>query len=297
MTRRSFVVAIAVVAIVNIGALVGVTRNRSGEPKATVWLDERELQLLDLLPGDGEGAALQLRLRYQDAANDQGPRAAATVDVLAANVLNEARLVALGFDCSVPAASERAASFYRGVLPRPAFVVFAVGGPEWEKQVAAWQERQRQRVEAQIAGGELSGEAVNRARADIADAPQRLSRLMPVDVGRDGAALRAAYPDPARFLILPGVVMLHLVGGSDASAPSIHGHLVEVFPAILAVPREASAALSVFRESARTPPDRPWSWNPAKLDHAPRYEVRVSVGRAWQPWISEIRPLRQAVGR
>jgi hypothetical protein len=294
MTRRSVVVAIAVIAIVNIAALVGVMRNRSGEPEATVWLDEREL---DLLPADAELGSPLLRLRYQNAANDQGQPPRPTPEVVAPNVLDEARLAALGFDCSVPAASAGAAAFYRRVLPRPAFVVFAVGGPAWEPQVTAWQERQRQRIERQIAGGELSGEAVDRAMADIAAGPQRLSRLMPVDAGRDGGALRATYPDRTRFLILPGVVTLHFVAASEAGAASVHGHLMEVFPAVLAAPREVNAALNAFREPPRTPPSRTSAWTPAKLDHAPRYEVQVSVGRTWQPWISEIRPLQRAEGR
>jgi hypothetical protein len=291
MKRRSVIVAILVIVCANVGALVGVVRNRSGEPEAAIWLEERELDLLDVAPADGDHA-LQLRLRYQRSAEDSGPRAAFPEDAVAPRIFDEARLTAIGFDCSVPADSERAASFYRGVLPRPALVVLTLGGPEWETRVAAWQERQRQRIEGQIAGGDLTGEAGERARAEIAAAPQRLSRLMPVDAGRDAAALRAAHPDRTRSIILPGAVSLHFVARSDPGGPSIHGHLIELFPTVLTVPREVGAALETLRVLPGTLPAAvAREWRVAMLDHTPRYEVHVSVGRRLQPWVTGIRTL------
>jgi len=289
MMRRGFVIALVVVAVVNIGVLAGVVRNRSGEPDATVLLEERELELL---PVDRENSALQLRLRYQNAALEEDPRAASTEDALAPRFLDEARLAALGFDCSVPAASEGAKSFYRAVLPRPAFIVFSIGGPEWERQVAAWQRRHGQRIEEQIARGELTGEAIDSARTEIAEAPRRFSRLMPVDAGRNPAALRAAHPDRARFLILPGVVRLHFVERAQPGGPSVHGHLIDVFPPLLTVPREVRTPLDALREPPRDRrPGRAPGWGLAMLDRAPRYEVQVSTGRALQPWISQVRVL------
>ena len=293
MTRRGFVIALAVVVVVNIGALAGIARNRSGEPEATVLLEERELQLL---PADRDTSALQLRLRYQNAPFSDDPRGAAAENVLAPRFLNEARLAAVGFDCSVPPADPGAALFYRSALQRPAFIVFSIGGPEWERQVALWQQREGQRVEGQIAGGELSGEAIERARAEIAEGPRRLSRLLPIDAGRDAAALRAAHPDRTRFLILPGVVRLDFIESKEPGGPSIHGHLMDVFPQILDVPPEVRAPLDPFREplssgqpAARA--QRAGGWGIRMLDHAPRYEVQVSVGRALQPWITHVRLL------
>jgi hypothetical protein len=289
MMRRGFVIALVVVAVVNIGVLGGVMRNRSGEPEATVLLDERELERL---PVDRENSALQLRLRYQNAAFDEGPGAASAEDALAPRFLDEARLAALGFDCSASAADEGAASFYRSVLPRPAFIVFSIGGPEWERQVAAWQQRHGQRIEEQIARGDLTGQAINSARTEIAEAPKRLSRLMPVDAGRDAATLRSAHPDRARFLILPGVVRLHFVERGQPGGPSVYGYLINVFPPLLTVPRELRAPLDALREppSDRRPGRAPGR-GLAMLDRAPRYEVKVSVGRALQPWISQVRVL------
>jgi hypothetical protein len=285
--RRGTQVAFAVVVLANLGALVGVARNRSGAPDATVVLDEREL---GVETADREASAILLRLRYQTAFLDDDPPAARLGEARAVRLLDQARLEALGFDCSVPANDGRASSFYRDVLPRPALVVFAVGGPEWEREVAAWQERRRKQTETLVALGQLANEAKERARADVAEAPRRLSRLMPVDAGRDGAALRGRYPDRTRFLILPAVVTLHWVGSPEVGGPSLHGHLGEVFPLLLDVPR----ALRVPLDSLREPPQRPWllpRGTALRLDHTPRYAVDVSVGRAYQPWITGVRAL------
>lgn len=290
MMRRGLLGALAIVIVVNLAALIGVARNRSGTPGATVVLEERELELL---PAERENSGLSMRLRYQNARFDEDPRAAQIEDALAPRFIDQAKLEALGFDCSVAAGNERATSFYRAVLPRLAFIVFTVGGPEWERQVSAWQERRRTRTDEQIARGELVGDAVERARAEIEDAPRRLSRLMPLDVARDADTLRAQYGDPTRYLILRGVVRLHHVDGKTAGGPSLHGHLDQIFPSLLNVPRDVRAALDAL--PALPPRDRApgpvGGWGLAMLDHTPRYEVRVSVGRTLQPWVTEIRAL------
>ena len=240
MSRRAFLVALAVVLVVNAGALVSVARNRAGEPDATLVLEERELELQR---GDGDAEAT---------------------------------------------------AKYRAVLSRPAFIVMVLGGPEWERRVSAWQERRRRHTDDLVARGELKGDAETHARTEIAEAPRRLSRLMPVDAGRDAAALRAMYPDRSRSLILRGVVRLHLIEASARGGPSLHGDLDQVFPVVVNVPRALHAPLD-----ALGPPPRPARGagvardrSAAMLDHAPRYEVRVSAGRTFQPWVTEVRRLR-----
>jgi hypothetical protein len=291
--RRGFLVALVVVVVANLLALAGVARNRSGPPDAILLLDERELELL---PADRESSVLQLRLRYQNASRASDPRALDLEGALAQRFMTEARLRAVGFDCSVPVDSARAAAFYRTALRRPGVVVFELGGSEWERRVAAWQARERQRIDAQVASGALTGDAVARARMEVDEAPRRMSRLMPVDAGRDAAALRQAYPDRERFLILRAVFRLEFVEPREPGGPSLHGHLVEALPFVLDVPRVARGPLDAFRDRSPldrrvAPPGRPGGWALRMLDHAPRYEVRLSVGRSLQPWVEQVRPL------
>ncbi len=290
MIRRGGLVALAVVAAVNAAVLAGVARNRSGAPDAALVLDERELEIASL---DREHTGRLLRLRYQNAASGDDVRPGAVEEAIAPRFIDQARLEALGFDCSVAAGHETAAAFYRGALTRPAFVVFGVGGPEWDRQVAAWQERRRREIDDRVARGVMKGEDEARARADIAEAPQRLSRLMAIDVGPEAAALRAQYADRERHLILRGVVRLHHVDVSGAGGPSLHGHLIDVFPAVLNVPLGLRAPLDALGELPRRDRTGPTPRRGlARLDRAPRYEVRVAVGRGMQPWVAEVRVLQ-----
>ncbi len=213
---RGFFAAAAAVAVVNAVVLAGVARNRSGPPEAVVSLDERELALVER-PREYGGVAL--RLQYQDAPLDGED---AGWEPPLAPVVDQPALAALGFDCSVAPGDARAAAFYRRALPRPAFVVFTVGGPEWERRVAAWQEARRAWIDQQVAGRRLAPDAAARLRAEVDAAPERLSRLLPVAAGRDAEALRRLYPDRGRYLILRGVVRLHHTGAG------LHGHLVEI---------------------------------------------------------------------
>ncbi len=286
--RRGFLAALGVIVVANLGALAAVVHNQSGAPEAAVWLDERELELL---PGDRDNSGRLMHLRYQNAPSWDDRPLAPLEDSVAPQFLDQSTLEALGFDCSVAPGHERAAEFYRRALPRPAFVVFAVGGPEWERQVAAWQARNRLRTEARIASGELTGEFAERARQDVAEAPQRLSRLMPIDVGSDPAALRVQHPDRERALILPGVVALRHIGPSQPGGPALRGRLVQVFPSVLSVPRELAAPLATLPEPPRRRPAGTLPrWRAvAMLEHAPRYEVGLSVGRGLRPWITRIR--------
>jgi len=287
MIRRSGLVALAVVAAVNVAVLAGVARNRAGTPDATVVLDERELEMVSL---EREQTGRQLRLRYQNAFSTEDPRPASLQDAIAPRFVERAELEALGFDCSVAPGNETAAAFYQIVLHRPAFVVFSIGGPAWDERVAAWQARSRQRIDEEIARGELSGESLEQARAEVDAAPQRLSRLMPIAVGPDADVLRADHPDRQSTIILPGVVRLHHIGPTDPGGPSLQGHLVQLYPVVLDVPRDRRAPLDALPEPpALRPPGRAPNRGFAMLDRSPRYEATISVGRRLQPWVVEIR--------
>jgi len=243
--RRGLLVALAVVAAVNLGVTLDVLRDRSGEPDAAVTLDERELALES---PPREGGAITLRWRYQ---REGGPGASAPAFL--PRWIDRRSLEALGFDCSVLPDAPGAAERYRGVLPRRAVVVFEVGGPLWQARLETWQRRSREDVPRLLSTGVLAPGAEAAHREAIDRAPERVSRLMPVDVGLDAESLRARHADRGRYLLLPGLVQLVRDEGSGGSGPSLFGRVVEVFPAELSVPREAHRALAAWD---RPPPRR-----------------------------------------
>jgi hypothetical protein len=252
MTRRGLLVALAVVAAVNLGVLVGVARNRAGEPESTVLLDERELVLVRR-PADDSTIRLRWNIPREVWSGARPPTSLGAW-------IDQRKLDALGFDCSVPAGRQDAEAFYASSLPRKAIVVLELGGATWREHVTQ---------------------------------PESASRLFPIDVGRDPQALRALYPDPSRYLFLQAVVRLNRDPGGAGTPPSLVGRIVEWLPDEVTVPRAGRAALAGlsptnFGRHQGSPP-RAEDWPSVAIVHdPPRYRVRMKVGHLLQPWIDEV---------
>jgi hypothetical protein len=101
------------------------------------------------------------------------------------------------------------------------------------------------------------------------------SRLFVVDAGLDAAALRAAYPDPARYAIVRGQLRPALVGSGHAA--ELSGYISELSIGEINVPH-------AFREV----------FEPALRDLARgqrngmAYEVTVAFGKRLEPWITAV---------
>jgi hypothetical protein len=284
--RRSLLVALAVLAAVNLGVALDVVRDRAGEPDAAITLDERELAL-ESQPR--EGSAIVLAWHYQREA-----RPGANAPTLLPYWIDQRKLGALGFDCSVPADAPGAGEHYRSVLPRQAVLVFEVGGPVWRARLQSWQQRSREDVQRLLSTGVLrAGDEAAYLEA-IDRAPERVSRLVPVDVGLDAESLRARYPDRAQYLLLPGLVRLFRDEGKADAGPALVGRVVQLLPTELAVPRQGIATLRGLAPTAAayppgaTSPRFPDRYSADRIAHAPRYVVRVEVGRLLRPRIVSV---------
>lgn len=301
MMRRGWLVALAVVVAVNLGVWVGVWRNRAGEPDATVALDEREIVLLGGADGAapsgaqrgsaGDGSLIRLRWHIQREAWPGGDAPS-----FLPSFIDLPKLEALGFDCSVRPGDPAADAFYRATLPRPAVVVVEIAGPAWQRHLALWQERSRADIDRLRASRVLKGEEEADYQRAIETAPERLSRLVPIDVGTDPDALRAHYPDRTRYLLLRAVVRLYRDPGGAGTPPSLVGRIAEWLPGELIVPRQARAAVAglpptrLGASPGRGAPRFPDRHSAARLDHASRYQVRIKVGHLLQPWVEAISP-------
>jgi hypothetical protein len=281
--RRGLLVALAVTVAVNLGVLVGVARNRAGTPDAALLLDEREL-VLERAPRENSVVALRWNLQ-----SDHWPGIDAPA--FAPPWLDRGKLEALGFDCSVRPGDPGAQAFYSGALPRRAVVAFELGGERWREALAAWQRHAAEDVSRLLAARTLSPEVEPAYRAAVATAPERFSRLVPVDVDVDPETLRARYPDATRYLLLAAVVRVrHEPGRQGGGGPSVRGHVVQVFPERLIVGREVRGPLGTIGPTPVVAPHLPLPGAIARIAHPPRYEVRLTVGRLLQPWVVEVRP-------
>jgi Domain of unknown function (DUF4824) len=257
---RRIGVLVALVVVANSVILWSVYDNRRGEPDAVVTLTEREWSLASV---SERNSARELNWTTARYAYWQGTP-----------WLDAAKLAALGFDTSMPLSAEKADAFYGQQLPPRVFAVFEFDGDSWQK---ALEERRNAAADQPQRDANLA-----RATADQVESERiRGARLVPVDAGLDPDALRRAYPDRSRFIIVPAVVNIHVGFGRrtpPAAAPRVLGGSVRAVTTTLVVPREFRAALE--RAESR-PSDR----------GAPRYSVTIAYGHRHEPWIVAIQPI------
>lgn len=205
------VARIAIPALVVMIAVVGYVAaagwNRSGSPRLSIVLTERELPMFQMATAPGEDPGLQLRIAYVSRLEPLD----------AQNWLTQSRLEEIGFTFDVPQGAPGARDAYDNVPPRLAWIVFEYDGPAWRAV-----ERRR----------ELEAEGQTR------HFPYPSSRLVPVDAGPDFDALLVRYP--SGHLIVRGVIALAYLP-PEQGGPLVHGRLREIIPQMVAVPAELRA--------------------------------------------------------
>ena len=218
--------------------------NRSGAPRLTITLTERELRMpwtTGSAPGDDAG--LHLALVFQNRGDPLDAR----------NWLPESRLREIGFTFNVPVGAPQAADAYDNVPPRLAWVAFEYEG-------TAWRAIERRRT--------------LRASQETAQAPELLSRLVPVDAAADFDVLRVRYP--SGHLILRAVVGLTYVA-PGRGGPLVHGVLRQVVPNTIAVPARLRSVFDGLPAA------------PQGTEPAPRYEAEIAIGRLGLPYLRSAR--------
>lgn len=276
MRRRGWWIAGALVLLTNLLVLVGVARNRSGEPEAVLELTERELPIAF---SRDEDTGMSLRL-------DHG-------SVWRLDWLDRSKLEDLGFDCSAPPNAEEAEFHYGKQLPRDGYLVLENGGEAWQR----WLDAQRREVEEtarEVELGEVEQSVLDRQQRNYEQERLTHSRLFPVDAGRDPVVLRERYPDRDRVLIFPAVfrIAVDRPWNSETSRrdpPRIRGYVSKLLVRNVHVSLGHAELLEHYRFD-----QEPWSKadpfeEPERFE--PRYTVILKVGRRYEPWIDQMRPV------
>jgi hypothetical protein len=265
MRRTLLLAAVALVVAVNAVVLAGVAWNRSGQPEASLTLTERELPLAWSSPL-GEDSGVSLRIDVSHWYPDYRRTWRSSEEWLVGE-----KLARLGFRVELPPELPAAQRLARRQLSRRAIAVLADGLARLEREVVA---------------GKESVERLASSRRDAEQHRRTDSQLFLVDVGLDAAALRAAHPDRAQFLLLPAKVHVAVEHDGEGSAcPPDRCRLVGWLSLLVdevAVPRPFHAALP-------EPSDRRGGSLGDSPDWEPRYQVDFRVGSRHEPWIEDLR--------
>lgn len=232
-------------------ALAGVWYNRSGEPQAQLQLSERELNVAaDALLSGQENSVLRLRLSWRHAGEGSS-----------LPWLDTAKLRSLGFG---PEQADLRAE-------RPVWVVLELDGPAYRKRVEGAQTALTGAAQALLArpdDEELQRQHDERKR-NLDYESRVASRLLLVDAGLDPEALRQAWPDRQRQVIL-----------ASRFSPYLQG-------------REAGYGASVWLEADKISIPRPYreslgQWRQYYDERRPKAQVEVAFGQRHEPWLISV---------
>lgn len=273
---RTFVAGAVLILATNGVALLGVAYNRSDKGDGLLRLTQRELQLPFGWRLEGENSGIALTLRWRSPVEEGADAHVPAIDYSggAPAWLDKRKLAALGFDVSRPEDTDSGRMHYGKQLDREALLVLELDGPACRQAL----ERARlhtAREEALLAANPGSKEFERRAQAAsqwLEREERASSRLFLVDAGLDATALRAKYPDRARYAIVSGQVRPWVIG--DKTKSRLSGR-VTLNVGRINVPHAFRPVFEPLLQ--RTSRGRP--------DAQPPFEVAVAFGQRLEPWI------------
>ena len=281
--KRTLIAGLTTILAVNIFVLTGVFYNRSGTPESTLRLSERELNEPYVWGNRAENSGLSLKLVWRvlptEPTNPTNPTDSEKNSKPAdqywryanyqggTNWLNEAKMIALGFDSVADQLPADGGSRVARQLPRDVLLVLELDGSAYQAALA-------QAVK------------YNRGTEEdlklLADEQTNNSRLFVIDAGltsdASATALRTRYADRSRYAIVQG--QIHPAWWLAAGVNKISGTVSKINVDNLHVPLEMRAALDSKFAGAVA------SYEQSVKTKRVRYEAVVAFGQRLEPWIT-----------
>ena len=275
--KHSLIAGLGLIALTNAIALFGVVYNRSGGPEATLRLTQRELQVPYRWYGNRENSGLALSLVWR-VLNERSPEVQIYGYVGTGGTpawLDKAKMEALGFDVSAPAAYSdlRRQIRYEKQLSREVLLVLEMDGPAYRRSLElATQYLAREEAKLASNPGDTGlGTRVKNVREALERETSGNSRLFVVDAGLEASELRAKYPDTSRHAIVRGQVRLVSFAAPTGGIGNIRGLSIESINVPFALRDVFGGAAQVVEVDQR--------------NRAP-FEATVAFGKRFEPWIT-----------
>ena len=267
LPKHTLIAGVGLILLVNAIVLAGVAYNRSDEPESALRLSERELSAPMSGYGNKENSGLALALNWrvlppgsEDSKKGAWPYASYGGSP---DWLNQAKMLALGFEKPAVSQSHDGQSRIQQPLPRDVLLVLELDGAAYQAALA------RAVQFGQVASAQEKTQASDMLKRE----QDENSRLFVVDAGLDVAALRAQHPDRRRYAIVHGQVRPNWAVDKDGTASA--GYVSGVSANSLNVPLEWKRVFdgaSAVRRDGQLPV---------------RYTVDVKFGQRLEPWIAQ----------
>jgi len=275
---RTFVAGAALILAANAVALVGVVYNRSGEEDSLLKLTQRELQLPYGWGLEGESSGIALTLHWRSPFEQFAGAPTLEIGYLGVALawLDKGKLAALGFDVSRSEDTDRGRMHYGKQLAREALLVLELDGPAFRQALELIRQHaaREEALHAANPGGKEFERRAENAKKWLAQEEKRDSRLFLVDAGLDATALRAKYPDRARYAIVRGQVRPS-VSEFNNKKFRLSGDVTLNVDRIN-VPHAFRPVFEPLLQGARR----------GRPDAEPPFEVAVAFGQRFEPWIT-----------
>ena len=294
MKKYGLISVVALIVLTNVIVLAGVAYNRSGEPDATVQLTERELHWQkhwDIT--DKEDTGLYLTLEW----SMPGFQSHRWDSTRKRNWMNREKLVEMGFDTDFPLEDKKASRYYSHQLPRQAYVVLEFNGDAYQE----WLKEAKQRIEE--IKQELIEEKKEKKKKELENNIKQIrqdlitqSHLFAIDGGPDPQILRNQYSDRSKYIITPAIfdISMNYIPRKKDPPKSSKKPYLSGWIRKLSIPtvHVTSNFRDFFRTSIKTHTLTYIPSNKMLSDVEPRYQITLSYGQRYEPWIADAKKLK-----
>ncbi len=262
--QHTLIAGSAIILLTNAVALGGAAYNRSSEPESQLQLTQRELNRSYSYSGkDNSGITLSLNWRFEQAELNEYGFGRYSSRWGMPLWLNEAKMTELGFDVKKFTATKYKRRYWE-FQPREVLLVLELDGPARQRHLQRtleYVEEIRKQLAASPASKEMQGRA-KRVEENYKQEQEESSRLFVIDAGLDLVALRAAYPDHARYAIVHGLI--RPTSTIIKKETRVSGNITELHGGFVNVPLR-------YRQVFSGPVS---------------YDVTIAFGQRLEPWIA-----------
>ncbi len=276
---RTLIAGISLILLANAVALSGVAYNRSGAPESQLTLSQRELGLPygGGSSTDNSGIALSLGWRVLNQETEHGFDLSYIRSGGAPEWLDKAKLAELGFDVSQPVDTAAGVRQYAKQLAREVLLVLELNGAAYQQSM----QRARQHAAQEAAARGTNADSKEYAQRDknaqeqLGREEQENSRLFVIDAGLHLNALRAKYPDRAKYAIVRGQVRPHLLNPERKAR--LLGYVSGLSINQITVPFDFRPVFEPLLKAGRG----------YRHDTTSPFEVSLAFGKRLEPWMTE----------